>query len=80
MGSPFANLRPLADSLAAESAKLEAALDEHIGKLGGRKNAAAPERPTPMMRLRKATVLLFWIALVLGALMAFAFGFLAGFH
>ncbi len=79
MPSPFGNATHLAANLAAESAKLEKALDDQIGKLGSLK-ASPPPTPPGKVRLRKATVLLLAIGLTLACLAAFSFGFLAAFH
>ena len=79
MDTSFANSRQLAANLAVESAKLEEALDQQIGKLGTLKQLSAPPPPANV-RIRKATLFLFWIGLALACLTAFSFGFLAGFH
>lgn len=79
MDYPFANSKQLAANLAAESEKLEQALDQQIGRLGTFKQIGAPAPPANV-RIRKATVFLFWIGLALACLTSFSFGFLAGFH
>jgi hypothetical protein len=58
---------------------LEKALDDQIGKLGTLKQQEAPAPPSKLL-LRKATVLLCVIAVILACLAAFSFGFLAAFH
>ncbi len=75
----MANAQQLVALLAAESAKLEKALDQQIGKLGNIKPAIAPAGPSSV-KIRKTTVLLFWIGLALACLATASFGFLAGFH
>jgi len=79
MPTPFASPAQLAAQLTAESAKLEQALDDQISRLGALKPARVAQ-PLEKVRLRKATILLLSIAVVLACLTAFSFGFLAGFH
>jgi hypothetical protein len=80
MESPFDNARTLAETLLSESAKLELALDQQIGKLGSMTQPSRASVVQNTARFRITTVLLFWIGFALASLAAFAFGFLAGFH
>lgn len=79
MASSWADARALAESAAADAAKLEQALDQRIAKIGTWEPAPAASAP-PALKFRRATVLLFWIGLILATVAAFVFGFAAAFR